>query len=471
MTALVRRMFPAEISEVGENEVQVVISTSALAADGDIWMTQGVDLTRYRANPIWLWDHQPQVPIGRGNTISIDGDKIVCRVGFAPPGISAKADEIRGLVKAGIINGVSAGALPLELEPLDPNKPRGGKRWLSWELYECSFVAVPSNMEAMVTQRAAVGEGGGQGPAEPVTNDKTRGIENLRKRMLVASPKLRLRGLYDCAQLAYVLDQLGYLHSSAAWEAECEADDSKVPAMIGEAMKAAGDTLVAMTAEEVAELLDSHGVDGDGDDDALPAAERAFVAGAPAGRRRLWRRAFAHMRMLFTRAAGDGSMKTLQDAAEHHTRALERNGNTRDHLEAVGKADEAIADSHTRALAAHDRAGDAINDAMEAANGSAPAAVTEEIAKVQNQHRAIGKHLDAIGEQRSALAEAHGNAANTAQLAHRSIRAAQRCVRSLLDTTDGEAATVPTDAEGTAAARSAAFRRRQVAVAELAEAP
>src|SRR5262249_55778733 len=142
------------------------------------------------------------------------------------------------------------------------------------------------------------GEGDGEAAAkaaivvEESGGNKGRNAPDLRRRMLVTTPKLLVRDLYGVAQLAYLLDQLGYVPVCAVWEAECDADDSKVPAMLGEAMRAAGEALVAMTVEEVAELLDSHGVGGD--DDALPAAERAFVAGAPAGRRRLWRRAVAH---------------------------------------------------------------------------------------------------------------------------------------------------------------------------------
>ena len=470
MAALVRRIFPADISEVGENEVQVVISTSALAADGDIWMTQGVDLTRYRANPIWLWDHQPQVPIGRGNSISIDGDKIVCRVGFAPPGISAKADEIRGLVKAGIINGVSAGALPLELEPLDPNKPRGGKRWLSWELYECSFVAVPSNMEATVTQRTADGQGGMGEPNTAIAGEEAPALADIRKRMLVVTPRLRLRDLYDCAQLAYLLNQAGYLHSSSVWEADIEADDSKVPAMLGEALKSLGASLVAMTAEEVQELLDGHGVTID--DDALPAVERNFVGAVPEGRLRNFRRGVATMRISAARAFGPGSAKNLQDASEHCTRALERNGTTRSAIDTASTAHEAATDAHATAATAHDKLGANI----EALNGSAPDDVTNKIAKVQAQHKFVGQALDGIAARHGAVADAHDKAAASAGSAQRSMRASQRSMRSILDTNDGEQAELPDDAKGTNADgntgdRNTDFRRRRLKVLELADVP
>jgi len=163
MTDIVRRSFPAEITDLGPDEVQVVISSSALAADGDIWMTAGVDLDRFRANPVWLWDHDPKEPVARSEEISIVGDKIVSRVRFAPSGVSPTADRVRGLVKANILNGISAGALPTRAEPLDAGKgKKGGMRWLEWTLFEASFCAVPVNFQAVVTARSAFHRRGGR---------------------------------------------------------------------------------------------------------------------------------------------------------------------------------------------------------------------------------------------------------------------------------------------------------------------
>jgi hypothetical protein len=42
-----------------------VLSTGYLARDGHILVPQGCELASYRANPIWLWSHDPLVPVGR----------------------------------------------------------------------------------------------------------------------------------------------------------------------------------------------------------------------------------------------------------------------------------------------------------------------------------------------------------------------------------------------------------------------
>ncbi|MDE3017036.1 MAG: HK97 family phage prohead protease, partial [Pseudomonadota bacterium] len=143
---------------LGENEVEVIISTSALARDGHILEPSGCDLSNYQANPIVLWQHNPDVPVGRAADLIVDGNKIRARINFAPIGISPKADEVRGLVKNGIVSGVSVGFDVIDAEPLDPKQPRGGQRFTKWELLECSFCSVPADPGAAVTARAQTQE-------------------------------------------------------------------------------------------------------------------------------------------------------------------------------------------------------------------------------------------------------------------------------------------------------------------------
>jgi HK97 family phage prohead protease len=154
---MIRKLIAAEINDLGDDEVEVVMSTSALARDGHILVTQGCRLDNYRANPIVLWSHDSNVPVGNAEDVVIDQDKITARVRFAPLGISARADEIRGLTKAGVIRAVSVGFDPLSGEPLDPKRPKGGQRFTDWDLMELSFCSIPIDTSALVTARA-IGE-------------------------------------------------------------------------------------------------------------------------------------------------------------------------------------------------------------------------------------------------------------------------------------------------------------------------
>jgi hypothetical protein len=71
------------------------------------------------------------------------------------------------------------------------------------------------------------------------------------------------RGLYEVSWLASILSDLGYVTDCAAMEADWEGDGSKVPAMLQDALKQLGAALVAMTVEEVAELLASSDAPGE----------------------------------------------------------------------------------------------------------------------------------------------------------------------------------------------------------------
>lgn len=166
--AIMRAAVLAELTQMADDEVEVVISTSMLARDGHILEPTGCDLTNYRANPVVLWQHNPDQPVGRATDLVVEGDRIRARITFAPSGISPKADEVRGLVKNGIVSGISVGFDVLDGEPLDPKKPRSGQRFTKWELLECSFCSVPVDPGAAVTARAQTQESG------EMTNTDTR---------------------------------------------------------------------------------------------------------------------------------------------------------------------------------------------------------------------------------------------------------------------------------------------------------
>jgi len=60
--------------------------------------------------------------------------------------------------------------------------------------------------------------------------------------------KPKIKGLYECAELAQVLSHLGYIHKQCEWEAEVEQDASKLPGMLASILTDVAGALVAMTA-------------------------------------------------------------------------------------------------------------------------------------------------------------------------------------------------------------------------------
>jgi HK97 family phage prohead protease len=149
-----RRFFGGSVEPLGDLEVLVVASTPQLARDGHILEPGGADLETYRSNPIVLWQHDPKSPVGTCSAVGIDDNgNLAARVTFAPIGISSLADQIRALVKSGVVGAVSVGFDPIDGVPIDPKRPRGGQRITRWALLELSFVSIPADTGAKVTAR------------------------------------------------------------------------------------------------------------------------------------------------------------------------------------------------------------------------------------------------------------------------------------------------------------------------------
>jgi HK97 family phage prohead protease len=150
----IRRTLAATADELGPRQVRVRASTEDLGRDGLVVMSEGIDIGPFRKNPVVLWQHQPEAPVARVTRIAIAEGALDAEIEFAPEGVSRVADEICGLVKSGIVSGLSIGFEPTETEPVQPGKRKGPQRVMRSELLELSFVSIPANRETVVTQRA-----------------------------------------------------------------------------------------------------------------------------------------------------------------------------------------------------------------------------------------------------------------------------------------------------------------------------
>lgn len=242
----------ADTAGLGERQVRVICSTPDADRAGDMVMAEGIELSAYKANPVVLWNHDTDFPIARCVEIGVKGGQLEALVQFPPEGDDATADRIYKLIKAGVINATSIGFQPIKADPIKG----GGYKFIASELMEFSFVSVPANANALVVERAHA----------PATKD---------------APKLKIKGLYEVAWFAELLNSLGYLEECVQWEAQYEGDDSPVPEMLAAAMRQLGAALVAMTAEEVAELLAEESTEMKS---ALPAKVKTFRAVVKAGR-------------------------------------------------------------------------------------------------------------------------------------------------------------------------------------------
>jgi len=147
------RLLDTAVSVLGDLECEVTFATNSLALDDDVWVLTGMDLGHFRAHPSVLYNHDHALIVGRASQISVTASAATARVTFPPAGVSQIADQVRGLVKAGTLTGVSAGIIPLESQPLDPRNPRGGQRITKSTLLEFSFVSIPCDVNSTVTAR------------------------------------------------------------------------------------------------------------------------------------------------------------------------------------------------------------------------------------------------------------------------------------------------------------------------------
>src|SRR5262249_42247976 len=147
------------VEPLGDREIAVIAASSALARDGNVVEVRGMNLDNYKKIPIVLYQHDPTLPIGTCTAIGVEGDLLAAKIEFAPPGVSRVADEACAMCKAAVLRGISIGFDPdyETAEPLDPKRPRGGKRFKLSELLEISVVSIPADVNAKIVGRSFAG--------------------------------------------------------------------------------------------------------------------------------------------------------------------------------------------------------------------------------------------------------------------------------------------------------------------------
>jgi HK97 family phage prohead protease len=134
--------------------MEFVLSDATLDRMGDIIDPAGWDLKNFKKNPIALFGHSSSFPIGTWADLRVEGGKLLGKLELAAKGTSARLDELISLVEQGILRAVSVGFRSIKSEPLDPEHPWGGTKYLKQELLETSLVSVPANPAAVARAKA-----------------------------------------------------------------------------------------------------------------------------------------------------------------------------------------------------------------------------------------------------------------------------------------------------------------------------
>lgn len=131
-----------------------VLSDATVDRYGDVIEPDGWLLDNFRQNPIALFNHSPNQPIGQWRNIRVENDRLVADFVPAAKGTSQRTDEINSLIEQDILRATSVGFLGVESEPLDPKRPMAGTRYTRQELLETSIVSIPANPAALQLARS-----------------------------------------------------------------------------------------------------------------------------------------------------------------------------------------------------------------------------------------------------------------------------------------------------------------------------
>lgn len=138
----------------GENPLVFVMSDATVDRMGDIIDPNGWVLRNFKANPMALFNHDSDMPIGRWTNVRVERGQLIGELEFGPEGACPITDKMRAFVAAGMMRAVSVGFRPLTRpEPIEGSQV-GGVRFKAAELMECSLVSIPANPNALAVAKS-----------------------------------------------------------------------------------------------------------------------------------------------------------------------------------------------------------------------------------------------------------------------------------------------------------------------------
>jgi HK97 family phage prohead protease len=276
------------------HDMEFTLSDESVDRYGDIVTAAGWELDNFRKNPIALFGHQYDFPIGRWLDLHVDDEAKALRgkLALAPKGTSPRIDEIRTLINADILRAVSVGFRALERPKWikdEEGEETGGLHFLRHELLECSVVPVPANPNALAIAKAlrissdtlklAFAESGEQ--RQPVrrriiTGEPAAIPQATRHKAMSLSQRIEDAQARETALRDRLTEHLGHVDDANASEAE-DAITLELNRQIGQAARHRA------TLEEAERALTPGNGNG-ADPDADPPAEPTGRALVPAGR-------------------------------------------------------------------------------------------------------------------------------------------------------------------------------------------
>jgi HK97 family phage prohead protease/HK97 family phage major capsid protein len=151
MAPMIKKVTLAAVTRISSDELEFVLSDDTVDRYGDIIDPAGWVLNNFKKNPIALFNHNSNFPIGTWTKVRVEGKKLLGRLKLAVEGTSERIDEIIRLVQQGVLRAASVGFMPIDFEPLKDNS---GLLYKEQELLETSLVSIPANPAAVQLARS-----------------------------------------------------------------------------------------------------------------------------------------------------------------------------------------------------------------------------------------------------------------------------------------------------------------------------
>jgi len=167
----------AEIKEKADDYFTAVASSEVEDRQGEVVKQAGWSLTNFKKNPILLWMHDHEKPLGKAERVWLD------KTGKSPvlkfKGMISTATEYgraaKQLMEEGILNSFSVGFRALEMD---------GNSITKAELFEISLVSVPANPEArLLAAKSLEGAGFKESVIKNVIGDTDESIAELKEQI------------------------------------------------------------------------------------------------------------------------------------------------------------------------------------------------------------------------------------------------------------------------------------------------
>lgn len=136
-----------------EDPLEFIMSTKTTDRYGDT-VIQDWDLRDFENNPIALYGHDHDKPIGNWKNVRVVAGKLRGKLALAKEGTSEFIDTVRSLLDQRILRAVSVGFIPGKAVPLDAENPWDGYELSNNALLECSLCAVGANQDALLVGRS-----------------------------------------------------------------------------------------------------------------------------------------------------------------------------------------------------------------------------------------------------------------------------------------------------------------------------